>query len=226
VLPSVLWITILTIAVAVNYASAVQLNTRAADNIKTSTLARYDAISGIYVAIERLLSNPSSGDSSLQLEINGNTVSVEISRESLKTSLNSASADELDIAFIEAGVDSTLARSLAARVVDWRDGNHSAQALGMEDADYIGNGKPYGAKDRPITDLVELLLMADIDPRLFRNLADYVTVYPTFVGNRFTLTARTRDVHGNQSFVTSAIVQLGNQRKKPYRIIKWQHHHG
>ena len=226
VLPSVLWITILSIVIAVNYASAVQLNTRTADNIKTSTLARYDAISGVYVALDRLLSHPASANQTFRLELNGNTVDVEVRPESRKTSLNEVGIDEIRASFIEAGADAEFARTLAARVIDWRDGDHSTQAYGMEDAGYYDSGKPYGAKDSRIEDLVELLLMADIDPQLFKTLAQHVTIYSPRSPRLYSVTARVRDSQGKQSYVTQATVQITGQPRKPYRILKWQHHNG
>ena len=226
VLPSVLWITILTIVVAVNYASAVQLNTRTADNIKTSTLAKYDAISGIYLALDRLLSSPASADADYRIEFNGNTVDIAIRPEKTKTSLNEASVDELRDTFSEAGVDAALATTLAARVIDWRDRDHISQAYGMEDAGYFDSGKPYGAKDARIEDLVELLLMADIDARLFKSLAERVTIYSSMSPRLYTVTARVRDGEGRQAYVTQATVHISGQRKRPYRILKWQHHNG
>lgn len=226
VLPSVLWITILTIVVAVNYASAVQLNTRTADNIKTSTLTKYDAISGIYLALDRLLSSPANTDADYRIELNGNTVSIAIRPESTKTSLNEASVDELRDTFSEAGVEAALATTLAARVIDWRDRDHSTRAYGMEDAEYFDSGKPYGARDARIEDLVELLLMADIEPRLFKTLAEHVTIYSSMSPRLYTLTARVRDRQGQQNYVTQATVQITGQRRKPFRILKWQHHNG
>lgn len=226
VLPSVLWITILTIVVAVNYASAVRLNTRTADNIKTSTLARYDAISGIYIALDRLLSNTPGANTIYQLEINENTVDIEVRPESMKTNLNTAQVDEIRRTFIEAGVDAGMARTLAARVIDWRDHDHSSQAYGMEDADYFGKDKPYGAKDMKFEDLAELLLIADIDRRLFIRLPDYFTIYSPLARRIYTLTARTSDADGKKSYMTRAIVQVTRQRNRPYRVLKWQHHNG
>jgi len=221
-----MWITILSIVVAVNYASAVQLNIRAADNIQLSMLSRHDAISGIYIGIERLMSNPANGDADLQLAINHSTVTVEINRENLKTDLNSASLDELRDTFIEAGIEAEQATVLAARVADWRDRDHALRPYGSEDADYFDSGKFYGARDMPFGDLVELLQIADLDALTYTRLGKYFTVYPAYSSGRYTLTARARDAEGNQAFVTTAIVQIGNNPKAPYRIIKWQHHNG
>lgn len=225
VLPSVLWITILTIVVAVNYASAVQLNTRTADNIKTSTVLKYDAISGIYIAIDRLLSVPASANSVYKLEFNGHTIYVTAKPENLKTDINSAGADELRRTFIDAGVEAEMSRNLAARVIDWRDRDHSSRFGGMEDEDYLRNGKDYGAKDDYIGDLVELLLMADIEQNLFANFSDHFTVYGNRTRGIFTLTAWIGSPDRERIHVTKAVVRVVRQGKRPYQILKWHHNH-
>ncbi|MDH3450415.1 MAG: type II secretion system protein GspK [Gammaproteobacteria bacterium] len=225
VLPSVLWITVLTIVVAVNYATSVGTSTRAADNIKMAALARYDAIAGVYVGIEHLLAKRakrSNPDPNLQLAINGNSVEIEIRHEAQKTPINTAGSDELRLRLVEAGLDIGPARVLAARIVDWRDRDHEAQAWGMEDAGYFADGKPYGAKDMPIADLVELGLIMDIDHHVIERLSDHFTLSSLTAGSRYSVTARTRDAQGNQSHVTSAVVHLGTLHDRPYQIIKWR----
>jgi len=226
VLPSVLWITILTIVVAVNYASAVHVNTRTADNIKTSLMLKYDAISGIYLALDRLLSDPSSANRRYRVSVNNNIVEVEVRPESLKTDLNSATEKEIRASFIDTGIDSEKAGLLAARVIDWRDPDHLARPNGMEDAGYFSNNREYGAKDSRIEDLVELLLIADIERNIFRRLADDFTVYGKAARGIYTLTAWTSNSTGEKSYATTAIVQVTRQRNQPYRILKWQHNHG
>jgi general secretion pathway protein K len=222
VLPSVLWITILTIVVAVNYATSVGTSTRAVDNIKMAALARYDAISGVYVGIQHLLANRANPAPNLQLAINGNIVEIEIQHEALKTGIDTAGSDELRLRLVEAGLDIGSARVLAARIVDWRDRDHDPQARGMEDAGYFAEGKPYGAKDMSIADLVELGLIMDIDRRVVEKLSDHFTLSSLTAGSRYSVIARARDAQGNASHVTSALVHLGTLRNRPYQIIKWR----
>jgi len=222
VLPSVLWMTMLMIVVAVNYASSVGTNTRAADNIKLAALARYDAIAGIYVGIEHLLANRANPESNLQLEINDNRVEIEIRREAGKTAINTAGSDELRARLVEAGLDIETARLLAARIVDWRDSDHETQALGMEDAGYFAAGKTYGAKDMPIADLAELGLIMDLDHRVIDRLHEHFTLSTLTAGSRYTVTALTRDAQGNELQVSSAVVHLGTVRDRPYQIVRWR----
>ena len=222
VLPSVLWIAVLTIAVAVNYASSVGMNTRATDNIRTASLARYDAIAGVYVGIEHLLANRRNPEPNLQLAINGNSVDIEIRHEAQKTPVNTADGDELRLRLVEVGLDINQARALAARIVDWRDHDHEAQVLGMEDAGYYAAGKAYGAKDGPIEDLVELGLIMDMDDGVIDKLHDHLTLSSLTAGSRYTVTARTRDAGGHESHVTSAVVHLGSVHNRPYQIVGWR----
>ena len=226
VLPSVLWITILTIVVAVNYASAVHVNTRATDNIKTSMMLKYDATSGIYLALDRLLSDPSNKNTRFRVSINNSIVEVEVKPENLKTDLNSATEAEIRTAFIDTGIDSGESEILAARVIDWRDRDSLARPNGMEDTDYFNSNRKYGAKDGRIEDLVELLLIADIERNIFRRLTNDFTVYSKSAGKIYTLTAWTGRPTGEKSYVSTAIVQITRQRLRPYRILKWQHNHG
>jgi general secretion pathway protein K len=226
VLPSVLWITMLTIVIATNYASAVHLNANAVENIKTATLLKYDSISGVYLALERLLAGGSSNNMKYDISVNNNHVEIEIRPENMKTSLNEADARRLRAAFIDAGINPDNAETLADRVVDWRDPDHSAQLNGMEDNGYISSGKIYGAKDKDFEDLVELLLIADIDAALFRRLSDHFTIYGKGAGKIFTLTSRASNTAGDKAYVVEAVVQLTYQSSHPYRVLKWQYNPG
>ncbi len=226
VLPSVLWITMLMMVIATNYASAVHLNTRAVDNIKTATLLKYDSISGVYLALERLLAGGSSNNMKYVISVNNNRVEIEIRPENMKTSLNQADARKLRATFIGAGINPDIAETLADRVIDWRDPDHSAQLNGMEDNGYFSNGKNYGAKDKGFEDLVELLLIADIDAALFRRLSEYFTIYGRGAGKIFTLTSRASNPAGDKAYVVEAVVQLTYQSNHPYRVLKWQYNPG
>lgn len=226
VLPSVLWITMLTMVIATNYASAVHLNTKAVDNIKTATLLKYDSISGVYLALERLLAGGPSNNMKYAISVNNNRVEIEIRPENMKTSLNEADARSLRATFLDAGINPEMAETLADRVIDWRDPDHSAQLNGMEDNGYFSNGKNYGAKDKGFEDLVELLLIADIDAVLFRRLSEYFTIYGKGAGKIFTLTSRASNPAGDKAYVVEAVVQLTYQSNHPYRVLKWQYNPG
>ena len=222
VLPAVLWITILTIAVAGNYVSAVHVSTRTVDNIKNATMLKYDSRSGVYVAIERLLAGSTTNDR-YSFVFNKSKLDIEVWPERMKTSVNEASADKLQDAFIGAGIEPVKADVLAARVIDWRDTDHSAQVFGMEDEDYSAIDKDYGAKDQRFEDLAELLLLEGFDDDTFSMIKDYFTVYGKQNGRLYAIMSRASDNESNRSCETRVIVQLTNHSGSPYRILKWHY---
>lgn len=223
VLPTVLWITILIIVVTINYASDVHINTKAADNIKAAMMLKYDASSGIYIALDRLLSNPSNDNLSYQLSINKNNVAIEVRPENIKTDLNTASANQLRSAFRDVGMNEEMADTMSDRVIDWRDADHSSRLYGMEDAEYFSKGNKYGAKDGRFEDLVELLLLADIDKNLFQRIPEFFTIYSKASGKLYTLTSRASSNSEDKSYVINTVVKLTYQAGKPYRVLKWQY---
>ena len=224
VLPTVLWISLLAITVGVGYASSVHLSTRSADNIKTAMLLKYDAISGIYLALDQLLANPVQETTRYRLEFNSSDLDVVVTPGSAKTNVNTASADEIRAAITDAGIDAATARLLAARIVDWRDRDHDLQPQGMEDAQYYAAGRGYGARDGRIEDLSELLLLADIDRDAFIALSRRLSIYGGGIGQIYTISVTSsRGVEG-PVFATRAIVQAIGRTS--YLLLKWQHSHG
>jgi general secretion pathway protein K len=224
VLPTVLWISVLAITVGVSYASSVHLSTRSADNIKTSMLLKYDAISGVYLALDQLLGEPVRETTRYRLEFNGSDLDIVITPENAKTNVNSASVDEIRGAITDAGIDAATARVLAARIVDWRDRDNDPQPEGMEDAQYYAAGRDYGARDGRIEDLSELLLIADIERDAFIGLSRHLSIYGGGTLQIYSISVTSSRGDEGPIFVTRAIVQaMGN---KSYRIFKWQHNHG
>lgn len=220
-----LWIVILTITIGVGYASAVHLGTRSTDNIKTSMILKYDAISGVYLALDQLLTGPPAETTLYRTNFNGSELDIEIRPENGKTDVNSASADEIRTALIDAGIAAGTARILSARIVDWRDKDKNTLAMGKEDAEYYAENRGYGAKDDLIEDLSELLLIADIERDDFVRLADNLTVYRAGSRQIYSITSTSRRGRDGQLFVTRATVQITGQ-DRPYRILKWVHRHG
>ena len=198
VLPTVLWISVLAITIGVSY-----------DNVKTALLLKYDAISGVYLAIDQLLARPVSETTHYRLDFNGSELAIEVTPESAKTRVNTASVDEIRGAISAAGIDAGSARMLAARIVDWRDAEN----------------RGYGAKDSRIEDLSELLLIADIERQAFLALSSRLTSYDGAAGRLYSITVTSSRGDQGPIFITSAVIRLTVQQN-PYRILKWQHNHG
>ena len=226
VLPAVLWIAILAITIGVGYASSVHLGTRSTDNIKTSMMLRYDAVSGVYLALDQLLTRRLGEVTRYRTSFNDSELDIEIKRENGKTDINNASADEIRNALIDAGIAADAARILSARIVDWRDVDKNTLAMGMEDAQYYAANRGYGAKDSRIENLSELLLIADIERNAFSRLADHLTVYRAGSRQIYSITSTSSRADNSQMFVTRAIVHVTGHGKKPYRVLKWMHRRG
>lgn len=222
VLPGVLWITVLAIVITVNYSTDVQLNTKVVDNIKSAMVLKHDATSAMYIALDRMLSKPPAENTRYLLSLNDSQIDIDIKPENMKTDINTANADQLRRAFVNAGLLADNAEVLSDRVIDWRDKDHSRRLRGMEDADYVAEGSSYGSKDGRFDDLVELLLLADMDADTFRRLSDYFTTYGRSSGKLYTLTARAGTPATQQFYQISAVVQLTYRPDRPYRILKWQ----
>jgi general secretion pathway protein K len=225
VLPTVLWISVLAITVGVSYASSVHLGTRSADNIKTALLLKYDAISGVYLALDQLLTKPIPETTRYRLTFNGSDLDIVVTPEQTKTNVNTASADEIRSAITDAGIDAGTARVLAARIIDWRDRDHDLQPQGMEDAQYRAAGLGYGAKDSRIDDLSELLLLADIEREAFTGLSRRLTIYGGGAYRIYSISVTSSRGGGGPIFITRAIVQATGLNKT-YQILKWHHNHG
>ena len=223
VLPTVLWITVLTIMVASNFTSDVRINTHATDNIKSAMTLKYDATSAVYIAIEKLLSGETAESLKFNYAINNSDVDIEIRSEKAKTNINTADERQLTETSIQTGVMPEMAQRLTDLVIDWRDPDSLTQLYGMEDQDYFNLGKQYGAKDKRFEDLVELLLMADIEPEMFRRISQAFTIYAKNAGKLFTINSTAHDRSSHNSYAINTIIQLTYQSQNPYRILKWRY---
>ncbi|MBI1869995.1 MAG: general secretion pathway protein GspK [Chlamydiae bacterium] len=62
-------------------------------------------------------------------------------------------------------------------IIDWRDVNPTPERKGAEKDYYQDLDIPYPAKDGPMEDISELLLIKNITPKLLEKWADFVTIY-------------------------------------------------
>lgn len=100
--------------------------------------------------------------------------------EERKLNLNKAGLNQiLRLIMIVTGFDKTEAESLAAAIVDWRDGDsHLSIPLGSaEDRYYCNLGNPYEAKDAEFEVFDELLLVRGMGQEILDKLKDYITIY-------------------------------------------------
>ena len=70
-------------------------------------------------------------------------------------------------ALILIGVDAADASTVIDSILDWRDPDNDTHLSGWESSDYLALAKPYTAKNGPIDDLSELLLIHGVTPEMF-----------------------------------------------------------
>lgn len=72
-----------------------------------------------------------------------------------------------------------LDETLAARVLDWMDGDNLPEVSGgAEDEAYTRRSPPYQASNRPMEDVSELMAVEGVDAYTWRMLSPYVTALP------------------------------------------------
>ncbi len=101
-----------------------------------------------------------------------------VQMEAGKVNLNSASAQELGGLLVDkGGVDRTLADSLAACILDWRDRNDEELTGGAEGSYYSGLINPYPCHNGKFDVVEELMLVKGVTMAIFARIRPYVTVY-------------------------------------------------
>jgi type II secretory pathway component PulK len=100
--------------------------------------------------------------------------------ENSKININKADIKVLSrLLEIAAGLNDQRALSLAHAIMDWRDKDSFFQhpQYGAEDSDYKNLDEPYEAKDSDFEVKEELLMVIGMDPGIFEDIEDLVTVY-------------------------------------------------
>lgn len=85
-----------------------------------------------------------------------------------KININRADELLLQRVFTAMGVDAGEIPGLIGSILDWIDRDDSEHLQGAESDTYLGFNPPYEAKNGPIDDLGELLLVQGVNPQMFR----------------------------------------------------------
>jgi general secretion pathway protein K len=95
------------------------------------------------------------------------TFTVKITDQERKFNINAADQLILQQAMNLVGVDAADASSIIESILDWRDPDNRPHLSGTESDYYLTLPTPYYAKDGPIDDLSELLLIRGITPDIY-----------------------------------------------------------
>lgn len=152
-----------------------RLNTAAAQQ----TQARYDALSGVEMAVYEALDSleiPPEG-AVTQYQLGDTIISVRMSDEAGRIDLNEANEATLSAVFAALGASSTRAAHFAAAIADWRDADDTQTPDGAEQIAYQALGLNYGPRNGPFETLGELRQVRDMTDEIFACVFPIFTVY-------------------------------------------------
>jgi general secretion pathway protein K len=100
-------------------------------------------------------------------ELGPGRFSVKITDLERKININSADQGMLQQALNMVGIDVSSSATILDSIMDWRDPDDDPHLSGTESDFYLRQDPPYAAKNGPIDDLAELLLIRGITPEVF-----------------------------------------------------------
>ncbi len=110
------------------------------------------------------------------LHLDGADVVITLRDEASKIDLNYAPAELLSGIFRVTGVESALADSYAARILDWREEGDKPRPGGAKREAYRAAGRVDGPRNAPFEHVAELALVLGIPPETAAAVAPYLTV--------------------------------------------------
>lgn len=114
--------------------------------------------------------NPFEGLSLVDVPLGSGQISIEIRDTERLLNINREARNPLlmDLALARAGADATDTAVITSALADWIDRDDFAQAgNGAESEHYLSLDPPYRAKNGPIDDVRELLLVRGVSPSIF-----------------------------------------------------------
>ena len=226
ILPTVLWIVLICLVVAANYAADVRLSIKTLSNTKDAVSLNYAARAGIYVGLSNVLLDnrnqfPTIDQQVFTGKLDGKQIRVKAESEMSSVSLNQVDEDRIASILTANGIEASYAVNIAQRILDWRDKDNQSRTNGMEDHDYYAAGYKYGSKDGAFDDFEELKLVSGVDEPIFRILNENLTLYPMSANKIIRLTSEASQPGSTKRYRVVAVIHLTGDKYKPYRFIKW-----
>ncbi len=178
---TVLWLIALLTILATTIVTLSVSQRRLAQRYTEAVQADTTLDAAIRVTLLRLITPEDQGrawpmDQAQSLTLLDETVSVTVQREAGRIDLNTAEPDLLVAVFAANGWRERDARSMAARIVDWRDPDDEVQEGGAENAQYEAAHLSYGPHNGPFESVDELRQVLGSE-RIQRGLYDSFTVF-------------------------------------------------
>jgi general secretion pathway protein K len=111
--------------------------------------------------------SPLAGISLNNFPVGDGTVSLKIVDLERKANINTAPQPEIQQALTLMGADADDISVVSDSILDWIDADNDPRIAGAENDYYLGLSPPYHAKNAPIDDLSELLLVKDVTPEMY-----------------------------------------------------------
>lgn len=180
-LVAVLWSVVLLTLIATMVLSIQRTQSHLARRFVDMALAEMAADSALNLTLLRIGTRDANqsgqhGSADVKFPEFIRNISVSILRERDRVDLNVADAGALSACFLTAGFSPDTARSMAARVIDWRDADDIAEPGGAEEADYRAAGLHYGPRNGPFQSVEELREVLGMDT-LRSSVLSLFTVY-------------------------------------------------
>lgn len=152
------------------------------ESVGTADVERLDLIadSAIRLTLLKIIAAPRTRSESINLNSQPSifdvSVTVSIELENGRIDLNAADDDLLFAFFVANGWTEPDARTLVARIADWKDADDVVRPSGAELQDYLTAGKGYGPRNGPFEAVEELRQVLGAET-LKESLLESFTVY-------------------------------------------------
>ena len=101
------------------------------------------------------------------IEVGPAIIDVKIEDNDRKFNINAADSEVLQHALTLVGIDPATMATISDSILDWRDPDDDPHMAGTESETYENYPLPYFAKNGPIDDLTELLLVRGVTPEMY-----------------------------------------------------------
>jgi len=184
---AVLWMVNLLTLLATAMLAVARTNARMSSRSAQLIAASATADSAIRLALLRMYAPPDAGvklefSTQWQLELFNREIDVRVEREAGRVDLNATEAPLLTAVFIAGGIDKTMARSFAARIIDWRDADDQPIVSGAEREEYALAHVDYRPRNGPfesVEELRQVLGLAEVNAEILDAFTVYSTRSPT-----------------------------------------------
>lgn len=143
----------------------------------------YDALNQKWAGGPGTLATTNSPLADISLEnfpVGNSTITVKITDLESRFNINIADEQILQQGLTIIGVDASEAQQIASSILDWIDPDDITRVNGAESDEYTALNPPYEAKNGPLDDLSEVMLIRGVTPEMYWGLGEVDPKSPRF----------------------------------------------